>query len=78
MKFDANLKKNFFYFTMNFISIFIANSQSIKNHFYFLEIIVCIFTHFVFFNFRKIWDFKLRIHFADKIKFKNFFYIQMI
>jgi len=74
IKLEASVKISLFYFLKDFACIIIAHSFSYKNHYYFLDGISSFATYLVFYIFRKIWDLRLRSHFSEKLKFKDFFF----
>jgi len=53
--------------------IIISAKYSNKNNFYILEGFTNFFLSVIFFTFRKIYDFLLRINFAEKFKFENYY-----
>jgi len=70
---EGNLKSHVFYYFYNLVSIIIAQVYSKKDYFFYLEIITSFFMSFIFYFFRKAWDYKLRSLFAEKFKIEKFF-----
>jgi len=73
LKFPANCFFYLFYFGITVIMIIISTIKSNKNHFYFLEGLTSLLLSFIFWGFRKVYDYLLRINFAEKYKFENFY-----
>lgn len=73
VKLEANIKITLFYFAKDFLCILIAQIYSKREHYYVLDGVTSFATYVIFYIFRKIWDLKLRSHFASKLKFKDFF-----
>lgn len=70
---EGNIKVHIFYFLYNFTTIVIAQTLSTKNYFFYLEILTSLFMSFIFYFFRKAYDFKIRSLFAEKFKIEKFF-----
>jgi len=73
LKFEANIFNFIFYFNTSIIMIIISTLKSNKNHFYFLEALTSFLFSFIFWGFRKVYDYLLRVNFAEKYKFENFY-----
>jgi len=72
-KLEANIYVSIFYFLLNFSLIILGYFYSNKNRYYFLEGFTSFCTFLIFYALRKQWDSKLRLIFADRIKFEKYY-----
>ena len=72
-KLDSNFIVFLFYYLQNFLIIIFGSFYSNKNNFYYLEGVTSFFVSVIFYFLRKEWDYKIRLIFAEKNKFQNYF-----
>jgi len=70
---EGNIGINIFYYLLNLATIIIAQVKSNKNNFYYLEAMTSVFISIIFYCFRKAWDYKMRLLFAEKYKIGKFY-----
>ena len=73
VKLEANIFVCFFHSLLNLLSILISMIYSNTNHFYFFEGLTSIIYCLTFFFIRKVWDYRMRIIFAEKYKFEKLY-----
>jgi len=72
-KLEANIFVSVFYFLLNFSLIILGYYTSVKPRFYFLESFTSFCVFLIFYLLRKQWDSKIRLIYAEKIKFEKYF-----
>lgn len=73
LKLEANFFVNMTHFLLNFFLIITSTLYANSNHFYFLEGLTSFLFTFIFFFFRKVWDHRMRVIFAEKYKFERLY-----
>jgi signal transduction histidine kinase len=73
LKLPGNLYTSIGFFTFNFILVINSQIKSNTNHFYYLEGFTNFLFTFIFFFFRKTWDHRLRVNFAEAYKFERLY-----
>jgi len=70
---EANIFISLFYFLLNLSIVILGYAYSFENRYYLLEGFTSFCTFLIFYSIRKQWDYKIRIIFAEKIKFEKYF-----
>jgi len=73
VKLEGNFLTHLFYLLMNLLTITLCQVYIEKNHYFYLEGITSFMFSTIFYFFRKIWDYRIRITFSEKYKFENLF-----
>lgn len=72
-KFQENFLIYFSYLVINILLIIVSEIYSNKNNFYFLEGFTSILFSAIFFGFRKVYDYLLRVIYSEKFKFERYY-----